>query len=194
VAKGQEDRGDITSLLDRWVAGEPEVLPELAHALYPQWRRMAQAYFRRENAGHMLQPTGLVHEAYMALAALHPRGFENRRDFNALVARLMRQILVDHARRVQAAKRGGGVEHVDAELVQDAASAKAEEFLQLDDALDKLSQLSDRKARVVELRYFGGFSLEEVAGTLGVSVASVYREQRLAEAWLARAMGPAPIL
>jgi RNA polymerase sigma factor (TIGR02999 family) len=102
----------------------------------------------------------------------------------------MRQILVDHARRVQTTKRGGGVEHVDADLAPDAASSKAEEFLQLDEAIDKLAQLSDRKARVVELRYFGGFSLEEVAETLGVSVASVYREQRLAEAWLGRAMGP----
>lgn len=191
MASGPDNRGDITSLLDRWVAGEREVLPELAHALYPQWRRMAQAYFRRESPGHMLQATGLVHEAYMALAALHPRGFENRRDFNALVSRLMRQILVDHARRVQTAKRGAGVEHVDADLAPDVASAKAEEFLQLDEAIDKLAQLSDRKARVVELRYFGGFSLEEVAETLGVSVASVYREQRLAEAWLGRAMGPA---
>ena len=181
-------------MLDRWVAGEPDVLPELAHALLPQWRRMAQAYFRRENAEHILQATGPVHEAYMALAALHPRGFENRRDCNALVSRLMRQIPVDHARRVQAAKRGGGGEHVDAGLAPEAASEKAEKFLWLDDALDKLSQLSDRKARVVELRYFGGFSPEEVAETLGVSVASVYREQRLAEAWLGRAMGPAPIV
>lgn len=189
MANGQEDKQEITRLLDRWVAGERAVLPELARILYPQWKRMAQAYFRREQAGHVLQATGLVHEAYMALADLRPRGFESRREFNALVGRLMRQILVDHARRVRSAKRGGDVPHTTADAALDVASLRAEEFLVLDDAIGRLGEMNERKAQVIELRYFGGFSLEEVADTLGVSVATVYREQRMAEAWLGRAMG-----
>lgn len=180
--------GEITRLLDRWTGGDIEALRQIAKLLYPEWRVMAGGYFRGERTGHTLQPTALINEAYMLLSKLRPRGFDNRREFQGLVAQLMRQILVDHARRVKAAKRGG-----DAEVVADAnppASEvmSAEQFLTLHNALDELAARNERKARVIELRYFGGFSQEEVGEALGISVATVHREQRMAEAWLNRAL------
>lgn len=180
--------GEITSLLDRWTGGDIAALQQVAQLLYPEWRAMAGGYFRGERTGHTLQPTALINEAYMLLSKLRPRGFGSRREFQGLVAQLMRQILVDHARRVRAAKRGG-----DAQAVVDANPPaeevlSAEQFLTIHTALDELAARSARKAQVIELRYFGGLSQEEVGETLGISIATVHREQRMAEAWLNRAL------
>lgn len=180
--------GEITRLLDQWTGGDAEALQRVAQLLYPEWRVMAGGYFRGERTGHTLQPTALINEAYMLLSKIRPRGFDNRREFQGLVAQLMRQVLVDHARRVKAAKRGGG-----AQAVPDANPAaeevmSAEQFLTLHAALDDLAARNARKAQVIELRYFGGLSQEEVGEALGISIATVHREQRMAEAWLNRAL------
>lgn len=182
--------GEITRLLDRWTRGDIEALQQIARILYPEWRAMAGGYFKGERTGHTLQPTALINEAYMLLSKIRPRGFDNRREFQGLVSQLMRQILVDHARRVKAAKRGGDAEAVDVNKANPPAEEimSAEQFLTLHTALDDLATRSARKAQVIELRYFGGLSQEEVGETLGISVATVHREQRMAEAWLNRAL------
>lgn len=179
---------DITRLLDRWGRGDHDALDAASAVVYPELRRIADAYLRRERADHTLQPTALVHEAYLRLQAAGQLRFEDRRQFYALAAQLMRRILVDHARGVRAQKRGGGAAHaaVDEVAVYDPRSA--DEFLVLHDALDRLAAVDARKARVVELRYFGGLTLEEVAALLEISVATAHREQRLAQAWLTAAL------
>lgn len=180
--------GEITRLLDLWTGGDLKALEQIARILYPEWRIMAGGYFRGERSGHTLQPTALINEAYMLLSKLRPRGFDNRREFQGLVAQLMRQILVDHARRVRAVKRGGGVEAIAGANPPSEEVMSAEQFLTLHTALDELAAKNYRKAQVIELRYFGGLSQEEVGEALGISVATVHREQRMAEAWLNRAL------
>lgn len=188
--------GEVTGLLNRWSDGDVNALPELARALYPQWRRMAQSYFQHENAGHVLQATALVHEAYVALTRLRPHGFESRFELQALIGKLMRQILVDHARRVRSAKRGDGVVHVPVADALDAADetawARASEFLVIHEALDKLQGLHERMARVVELHFFAGLTQTEVSESLGISPATVNRELRMAKAWLGSAIENPP--
>lgn len=156
--------------------------------IYAELREMAGRQLRHERLGHTLQPTALVHEAWIRLVRQDEASFENRNQFFALAARLMRQVLVDHARRVMAAKRGGGA--VRTTLGEDLHYTvdRADELLALDQALDQLSRVSPRKSQVIELRYFGGMNVEEMAAVLGVSIATVSREQRMAEAWLGRAM------
>lgn len=179
---------EVTGLLNRWSDGDASALPELARALYPQWRRMAQSYFQHEKAGHMLQATALVHEAYVALTRMRPHGFESRYELQALIGKLMRQILVDHARRVRSAKRGDGIAHVPVADALDAADGqaleRANEFLVLHEALDKLQGLHERMARVVELHFFAGLTQTEVSESMGISTATVNRELRMAKAWL----------
>ncbi len=179
---------DITRLLDRWGRGDHEALDAASAVVYPELRRIADAYLRRERADHTLQPTALVHEAYLRLQAAGQLRFEDRRQFYALAAQLMRRILVDHARGVRAQKRGGGAAHVAVDEVAVYDPRSADEFLVLHDALDRLAAVDARKARVVELRYFGGLTLEETAELVGVSVATAHREQRLAQAWLTAAL------
>jgi RNA polymerase sigma factor (TIGR02999 family) len=192
-----DSQGEVTVMLNRWAAGDASVLPLLAHALYPHWRRMAQAHFQREDSGHVLQPTALVHEAYLALARLRPQGFESRNELHALVAKLMRQILVDHARRVHAAKRGGGQAHVpvsdDLDAADEMAAERASRFLIIHQALAKLEEFHARMASIIELHFFGGLTQSEIGESLGVSTATVNRELRMAKAWLNSAIdGPLP--
>lgn len=188
-----EPKGEVTVMLNRWASGDASVLPLLAHALYPQWRRMAQAHFHREESGHVLQPTALVHEAYLALARLRPQGFESRNELHALVAKLMRQILVDHARRVHAAKRGGGSPHLpvtdDLDAADEMAAERASRFLIIHQALGKLEEFHQRMASIIELHFFGGLTQSEIGESLGVSTATVNRELRMAKAWLNTALG-----
>lgn len=179
---------DITRLLDRWGQGDHDALDAASAVVYPELRRIADAYLRRERADHTLQPTALVHEAYLRLQAAGHLRFEGRRQFYALAAQLMRRILLDHARGVRAQKRGGGVAHVPVDQAAVYDPASADDFLVLHDALERLGTVDARKARVIELRYFGGLTLEEVAELLGISVATAHREQRLAQAWLTAAL------
>jgi RNA polymerase sigma factor (TIGR02999 family) len=175
---------DITSLLMRWRAGDSQAFDSASAIVYPELRRIASAYLRRERAGHTLQPTALVNEAFLRLAAAGNLRFDSRKHFFALAAQLMRQILVDHARSIKADKRGGGAARLPLDAVRDYQPQFADQFLMVHDALDQLHKLNARKAQIIELRYFGGLTLEEIAEFFEISIATAHREQRLAEAWL----------
>lgn len=180
---------DVTALLARWQAGDTGARDRAADVVYPELRRIAEAYLRRERANHTLQPTALVHEAFVRLLDAGRLRFDDRQHFYALAAQLMRHVLVDHARAALAQKRGGEAAKVplDGIDVSDPQRA-AGQFLELHDALDRLAQHDERKARVIELRYLGGLTLAEAADVLGISTATAHREQRFAEAWLGAAL------
>ena len=181
----------VTQLLIEWKSGKKEALDLLVPLVYRELRRLADHYLRDERAAATLQPTGLVHEAYLRLVAQNLPDWESRAHFFGVAAHLMRQVLVDHARRSKSAKRGSGAEKVPIEEAVSFSPAHGGDIEQLDDALTALAAFDERKAKVIELRFFGGFSLEEVAQALGISTATVVREQRMAEAWLHRAMAGA---
>jgi RNA polymerase sigma factor (TIGR02999 family) len=176
---------DVTQLLERWRLGDQQAFDLATAAVYPELRRIARAYLRRERTGHTLQPTALVHEAFLRLTSAGQLRFESRRQFYALAAQLMRRILVDHARALGARKRGGpDAVKVPLDGLEPGQPLPVQQFLELHDAMDRLAELNPRKAQVIELRYFGGLTLEETAETLEISTATAHREQRLAEAWL----------
>ena len=180
-----EPAGDVTRLLNDWRAGDRAALDRLTPIIYEQLRRLAPAYLRRERPDHTLQPTALIHEAYMRLIDLDAPGFDGRAQFFQIAAHVMRQVLVDFARAHRAQKRGAGRKApLDAALA--VAADPAIDVVDLHDALDRLAAFDARKARVVELRYFGGMTREEVAETLGLTLATVKRDLALAEAWLRR--------
>jgi len=161
----------------------------LTELLYDELRRIAAGYLRAEAPGHTLQPTALVHEAFLRLSTRHVQ-WQNRTHFLAIAANTMRRILVDHARRRSAAKRDGGVLVTMDDIGDDTGrDDRAMDLLALDDALVRLANLDPRTARVVELRFFGGLGVEETASTLGISPASVKRDWSFARAWLGRELG-----
>ena len=185
----------VTDTFLRWRSGDASALDDLLPRVYDELRSLADAYMRRERAGHTLQPTALVHEAFLRLLRLPPGSVQNRVHFFALAAQAMRRILADHARRHRAAKRGGNAVRVPLELIEGgaapdprAAGAESAEVAadDLDAALEDLAKLDARQARVVELRFFGGLSIEETAEVLGVSPATVKRDWLVARAWLHR--------
>jgi RNA polymerase sigma factor (TIGR02999 family) len=170
----------VTVLLRAWARGDEGAGERLFPLLYAQLRRQAARYMRRERRGHTLQPSGLVNEAYLRLRGAPGLDWQDRTHFFAIAARVMRRVLVDHARRRQAAKRDGCLVTLD-----DAdAPAAALDLLDLETALGELAALDERQARVVELRYFGGLDVEETAGALGLSARTVKREWQTARAWL----------
>jgi RNA polymerase sigma-70 factor, ECF subfamily len=177
---------DITLLLRRSREGSREALDELLPIVYQELRRIAGAYLRSQRPDHTLQPTALLNEAYLKLAAAEPHDWNNRTHFFATAAAVMRNILVDHARSRQAEKRGGGISPVPLEMAMDREAGRPSDLIALDEALQALAARDERKARVLELRYFGGLSVEETAEALGLSVATVGREARFATAWLRR--------
>lgn len=185
-------QGDVTQLLAQWAQGDRAALDAATRIVYAELRKIADSYLHRERGEHTLQPTALIHEAYLRLVKEDHPNFENRKKFFAFSARLMRQILVDHARSAGAEKRGGAVVKVPLNEAVDFVPDRAHEFLALNEALENLSRLSPRKAQVIELRYFGGLNLEETAQMLEVSIATISREQRMAEAWLSQAMSESP--
>ena len=176
----------VTRLLLDWSAGSKEALDELTPLVYSELRRLAGSYLGRERPGHTLQPTALIHEAYLRMAGSGMPNWENRAHFFAIAAQLMRQILVDHARARQAAKRKGIRVQLDAALT--VSREPDRDIVALDDAMKDLAALDPRKCRVIELRFFGGLTAEETAGVLGISAVTVGRELRTAEAWLYRHM------
>ena len=186
----------VTDTFLRWRGGDASALDDLMPRVYGELRALADAYMRRERAGHTLQPTALVHEAFLRLLRLPPGSVQNRVHFFALAAQAMRRILADHARRHRAAKRGGSAVRVPLEIVEGGAGAApaaggfpAQPEVAADDldtALDDLAKLDARQARVVELRFFGGLSIEETAEVLAVSPATVKRDWLVARAWLHR--------
>jgi len=183
-----ERRGDITQLLIRWAEGDRDALDLLTPAVYSELRKIAEGYLRRERSGHTLQPTALVNEAWLRLAKPAELSFANRKQFFGLAAQVMRQVLVDYARGARAGKRGGGDRPVSLSNLEFGSTTDLDAFLSLDQAIERLAAFSPRQARIIELRYFAGLNLEEIADLLSVSPATVSREQKSAEAWLSRAM------
>ena len=177
--------GDVSSLLRAWSDGDQRALALLMPIVHDELRRLAHHYMRCERAGHSLQTTALVNEAYLRLVDYKRMQWQNRAHFLAVSAQAMRRILVDHARRHNA-KRGARAEHVslDAEAVM--CTDRSDDFVSLDDALNALAERAPRKAQVVELRFFGGLSVEETAEVLHVSSITVMREWKTAKAWLYR--------
>jgi RNA polymerase sigma-70 factor (ECF subfamily) len=180
--------GAVSVLLRAWSDGDQNALDKLAPIVYDELRRLAGYYLHRERPGHSLQATALVNEAYLRLVDCKRMRWENRAHFFAVSAQLMRRILVDHARR-QNLKRGGGVQHIALEDTAVVGGGRAENLVMLDDALQALARMDGRKARVVELRFFGGLSVEETAEVLQVSTVTVMRDWSTARAWLYREMG-----
>ena len=177
---------EVTSLLVEWRLGDQAALDRLIPIVYQELRRVANARLRSESAQHTLQTTALVHEAYLRLVGLDRMSLENRTHFFAMAARLMRQILVDHARRKHAEKRGGGVTVLTLDDTEADAghSENIVDVLALDEALAGLAALDERLGRVVELRYFAGLSIAETSAALAVSSATVERDWTVAKAWL----------
>jgi len=181
-----EPQSQVTQLLHDLRLGDPHAVDALIPIVYGELRKLAAHYLRDERAALTLQPTALVNEAYMRLVAQEMPDWEGRSHFFGVAAHLMRQILVDHARRHRSQKRGGGVVPVTLEEAIAFAPSKSDDIIALDDALTRLAAEDERKARVIELRFFGGMTADETAKALNISVATVGREQRLAEAWLHR--------
>jgi len=181
------DGDEITPLLAAWDQGRAQALDRLVPVVYGELRRLAVQCFARESPGHTLQPTSLVHEVYFRLLAQRRVGFENRAQFFAGAAVIMRRILVDHARRRRAAKRGGGAAKVGLDELEALPALPANpprERGGMDGALEELARVDPELARLVELRFFGGFTDREIAASLGVSERTVSRRWRTARAWL----------
>ena len=183
---------DLTRLLVAWSHGEPGALDRLVPLVYGQLRRQARLQLRHERAGHTLQPTALVHEAFLRLVGQSRAQWQNREHFFAVAARAMRRVLVDHARARAAAKRGDGRTLIALDEAPDPAAPPAVDVLALDQTLDRLAAIDLRQARVVELRYFAGLSAPETAAALEVSLATVNRDWAMARAWLFRELGGTP--
>jgi RNA polymerase sigma factor (TIGR02999 family) len=176
----------ITLLLGKWSKGDYSALGELAPAVYRELHKIAQSYLRRERAGHTLQPTALVNEAYLKLVKQQGVEWQSRAHFFGIAAQAMRRILVDHARGHLREKRGGWVQTISLDGAVDVTGGRAAELVALDEALDALARLDPQQSRIVELRFFAGLSIEETAVVLGVSRATVDRSWAVARAWLAR--------
>ncbi|HXZ39563.1 MAG TPA: sigma-70 family RNA polymerase sigma factor [Terriglobales bacterium] len=173
----------VSALLAKWQAGDEEALRSLLPIVYNKLRRLAHRYLQRERPGHTLQSTALVHEAYLRLMKQEGLECENRAHFFAICAQLMRQILVEHARSQRAAKRDFG-RRLTLDDAANAAKIRSVDLIALDDALTDLARLDQNQSRIVELRYFGGLSIEETSKVLGVSPATIKREWATARAWL----------
>ena len=177
---------DVATLLGELDVGNDKAVTELVVSLYSELRRLASSYLRRERSDHTLQTTALVHEAYLRLADQREVRWKNREQFMGVAARLMRRILVDYSRGHDAQKRGKGFEKVFLEEAEIVSKGKTADVVQLDEALTRLAEFDPQQARLVELRFFGGLSVEEAAGVLEVSPTTVKRNWNLAKAWLAR--------
>ena len=179
---------DVTQLLVQWMKGNRAALDELTPLVYEELHQRARNYLRHERPDHTLQPTALIHEVYLRMVGESLPQWQNRAHFFAIASRAMRQILVDHARRRGAGKRGDGAAHLSLDEALVLAQSENSDLLALDDALSKLAAFDERKCRIVEMRYFGGCTVEETAEALGIAAITVIRETRVAEAWLRRAM------
>ena len=192
---GQTSTNEITKLLHNWQGGDSAALDALVPVVYKELRRLAHCELRKERPDHTLQSAALVHEAYFRLLGQNPPQWESRTHFFAIAAQLMRQILVDYARRRRASKRGSGVCML---TLEDAVALpqrkdKDVDVIALDDALNTLAELDPRQSRVVELRFFAGLSLEETSEVMGIATATVQRDWTAARAWLHREISRRPI-
>ena len=180
---GPEPAG-VTRLLNDWCRGEREALDALLPTVYAELRRLAAAHLSHERPNHTLQPTALVHEAFLRLVDQRSVDWRNRAQFFGLAAEMMRRILVNHARERAAQKRGGGREKISLSAADNVAAEDTLDLVGLDEALDRLACLDARQGRVVELKFFGGLTTEEIAEVLKISTATVERDWRFARAWL----------
>ncbi len=177
---------DVTELLFAWNDGDPSALNRLMPLVEAELRRLAKYQMRREGVAHTLQTTALVNEVYLKFIDQKKANWQSRAHFFAIAAKIMRRILVDYARRQRRSKRGGGVDNLPIDSVAVLSRQKSEELLALDEALDRLSELDPLKSRIVELRHFGGLSVEETATVLKISQVTVIRHWGLAKSWLKR--------
>jgi RNA polymerase sigma factor (TIGR02999 family) len=181
----EENSQQITQLLNRWSNGDAEVLDNLMPLVYEELRRQASGYLRRERSNHTLQPTALINEAYLKLIDQRDVKWQNRAHFFAIVAQAMRRILVDYARERKREKRGGAAENLPLdEALTIVSQEKSVDLVALDEALNKLAKFDERQAKVVELRYFSGLSIDETAEVLNVSNITIRRDWSMAKAWL----------
>lgn len=176
--------GEVTRLLVDWKSGSEEALESLLPLVYEELQKLAASYLRRERRGHTLQSADLVHEAFLRMTDGEPLAAENRTHFFAIAARTMRRILVDYARRQQAAKRIRSSDRVPLDEAQEPAIKTDEEVIAVHEALEVLSQIHPRQAQLMELRYFGGLTQEDAAEVLGISVATAIRDAQVARRWL----------
>ncbi len=176
----------ITLLLNDWSQGNEVALEQLMPLVYEELRRMARRYMRREHLGHTFQTTDLIHEAYLKIAKQEDQNWQNRAHFFGVAAQAMRHILVDYARSKNSLKRGGLAEKVTLEENLVASANRSEEIVALDDALKQLAALDERKSRVVEMKFFGGLNMEEIAEVLKISPETVKRDWKFARNWLLR--------
>ncbi len=177
---------DVTRVLNTWRAGDPAAVAQLMPLVYEELRRLARNYLRRERPDHTLQATALVHEAYLRLIDADAVSWQNRAHFYGIAAKLMRRILVDHARARNASKRGGLVEKISLDEARDLPPAAANDLVALDGALQDLTKSYPRKGQVVELKFFGGLEAKEIAEVLQVSEKTVLRDWQFAKLWLCR--------
>jgi RNA polymerase sigma factor (TIGR02999 family) len=183
---------DVTRLLKAWSGGDQAALEDLMPVVYTEIRRLARSYLRRERPDHTLQATALVHEAYMRLVDQRSVEWQNRAHFFGIAAQIMRRILVDHARAQKTEKRGSGQSPIVLDEALEVATDRGLDFVALDDALKTLADLDKKQARIVELRYFGGLSIEETAEVMQISPATVKREWAGARTWLRRELDRRP--
>ncbi len=186
MTEDSHESTDVTMLLNAWGDGKQDALDELMPLVYQELRKLARSYLRAERPEHTLQPTALVNEAYLRLVDQRNVRWENRRHFFGIAAQLMRRILVDHARKRQSEKRGGGEALIPFEEAK-GVPTKARDLVALDDALKDFATIDPRSAKIVELRQFGGLSIDETAEILEISPATVKRDWTVAKAWLRRA-------
>ena len=179
---------EITQILHEWKKGDDSAVERLFPFVYEELKRRARTYLRGERANHTLQPTALVHEAYMRLVDVDSVDWQDRVHFYAIASNVMRRILVDHARTLKRAKRGGGDYKIPISDIQIASKGDALELLNLDEALKNLAELDERKSKVVEMSYFGGMKQKEIAAALGIAEKTVQRDWRFAKLWLYRAL------
>jgi RNA polymerase sigma-70 factor, ECF subfamily len=179
---------EITQLLANWSQGDKAALDQLVPLVYPELRRLAKRHMNREDPAHTLQTSALINEAYLKLVDQQNVKWQNRAHFFAVAAQVMRHILVDHARTRNYAKRGGGALKLPLDEAAALTEQRAAQLIALDDALSDLSALDGRKSQIIELRFFGGLSLEETAEVMKISPSTVQREWRAAKAWLHHAM------
>jgi RNA polymerase sigma factor (TIGR02999 family) len=177
---------EMTRLLLAWSDGDKAALDQLMPVVYDELRRLAHSHLRRERAGHTLQTTALVNEAYLRLIDQRSVQWQNRAHFFGIASQLMRRILVDHARALHYLKRGGGAHRVSLDEAMVVSAQRAADVLALDDALTALATIDQRKSQIVEMRFFGGLSIEETAEVLAVSPGTIMRDWTLAKAWLHR--------
>jgi RNA polymerase sigma-70 factor (ECF subfamily) len=180
----EQGTGDVTRLLREWSSGDQGALERLLPTVYDELRRIASSQFKRERGDHTLQPTALIHEAYLRLVQQNAPDLKSRTHFFGIASRLMRQILVDYARSHQAQRRGGDQQKLQLDDPIVFSRDKAVELVAIGDALDRLAELDARKCQVIEMRAFAGMSVEETAQALGVSIPTVKRDMRIAKAWL----------